>query len=407
MQNVIMGGNANLPAERFDVLVDWPGNVGVLDLSAYLVGASGKVRSDDDMIFYNQPADPNGSVKITAMESSKTRVAVDLGLVANDVSRIIVCVTIENTGLTMAAFRGVSATIVVDGKPALGFQPELTNAPEVAMRLVELYRRGNIWKFRADGQGFSEGLAPLARSFGMDIAEDEQAPPHEAGTALAAPRTQAPGVSPFVQSPADLVSAPLPSPVRRDDGSTALSAARPSASWHSSDFGEIAVRLTWSSQSGGLQGRPRPLELGLGCFYELQDGRKGLVQSWDTNGQFDAAPYVHLTAAEISGAGTEQKLRINGERWPLIRKLTVFAFLQSGAPGWRTASLSLAISTSGETPVSLQITEGPDGNAMLGLVSLDNRDSEIEIGRLARYAVGHQELDQELGWELRWKTRYA
>ncbi|MEO7692227.1 MAG: TerD family protein [Sphingomonas sp.] len=408
MQNIVMGGNAPLSADRIDVVVEWPASAGTLDSSTYLVTASGKVRSDADMIFYNQRSDASGSVKITQLDASRTCLAIDLTRVPDDISRIVTCVTIEDAGRTMAAFQGTAATILVDGEPVLGFRPDLTNAPEVAMRLIELYRRNGAWKFRADGQGFNDGLAPLARSFGIDVAEDEQAPPREADP-VQQPAAQAPAQARPIELVRELASPPAPPAARRDDGTVKLTAALQGAIWSGSpspDFGEISARLMWSSQCGGLQGRPRPLELGLGCFYELQDGRKGVVQSWDSKGQFDAPPYVHLEHVESAGTRGEQKLRINGAKWPTIRKLTLFAYLQSGAPSWHTASLSLTLSTPGEAPVSIDVEEGTDGSGIVALVSLEQRSGEIVFTRLARFAIGHQELDQDLGWDLRWKTRY-
>lgn len=416
MQNIVMGGNAPLSAERFDVIIEWPANAGALDSSTYLIAASGKVRSDADMIFYNQRSDTAGSVIITQIDAARACLAIDLGLVPDDVARIVMCVTIEDAGRTMSAFQGLSATIVAEGQSVLGFQPDLAQASEAAMRLIELYRRNGAWKFRADGQGFNDGLAPLARSFGIDVAEDEQAPPREAEPAQSPVPAPAPALAPAPAQPIELVrdlastsSTPAPAP-RKDDGTVRLSPMQPGSVWSGSPshvFGEISASLTWTSRSGGLQGRPRQLELGLGCFYELQDGRRGLVQSWDSNGQFDAPPYVHLEHGEIDGGRGEQKLRINGGRWSAISKLTLFAYIQSGAPSWHTASLVLAVSTPGEAPVSVAMEQGTDGSGVVGLVLLEHRTGEIAFTRLARFAVGHQELDQELGWDLRWKTRFT
>jgi uncharacterized protein YkwD len=42
--------------------------------------------------------------------------------------------------------------------------------------LVEVYRRAGAWRVRAVGQGYADGLAGLARDFGVDVADD--APAH-------------------------------------------------------------------------------------------------------------------------------------------------------------------------------------------------------------------------------------
>ena len=40
---------------------------------------------------------------------------------------------------------------------------------ETAMVFGELYRSGAEWKFRAVGQGYSAGLAGIARDFGVNV----------------------------------------------------------------------------------------------------------------------------------------------------------------------------------------------------------------------------------------------
>lgn len=422
MQNLVMGANAPLPAARFEILIEWPAAAGTLDSSTYLTGPDGKVRTDADMIFYNQPFDAAGCVRITDNEPGSTRLAFDLALAPDGVDRIVMCVTIEDPDRTMAAFRGTAVTMIVDGEPVMSFKPDLNGAQEVAMRLAAVYRRSGAWKFRADGQGFNNGLAPLARSFGIDVAEDDSAPLRDAA-AISPPAPYAPAPAPAPEREFELVRdaagarrspppAPVPAPPpappapKRDDGSTKLSADHPTASWEG-DLSEIAVKLAWDSQCGGLHGRPRMLRPELGCFYRLEDGRRGLVQSWDGNGQFDTAPFVHLTNADVDGTRGGQGLRINGGRWSAIAELTLFAYLRSDAPNWRTAAFSLMLSTPGRKPVSLSLEGGPDGHGMVALVKLANREGVVDISRLARFTVGHQEMDERLGWDLRWKTRYA
>jgi hypothetical protein len=70
----------------------------------------------------------------------------------------------------------------VGSKATLAAFPLATKMmPETALIVGELYRRNNEWKFRAVGQGFVGGLGPLARQYGVDVADDpdvaEAAPP--------------------------------------------------------------------------------------------------------------------------------------------------------------------------------------------------------------------------------------
>ena len=72
-----------------------------LDASALLVAANGKVRSGDDFIFYNQPAAKDGSVTHLGDNRSgegagdDEQILIDLTLVAADVERVVIVVSID------------------------------------------------------------------------------------------------------------------------------------------------------------------------------------------------------------------------------------------------------------------------------------------------------------------------
>lgn len=419
MQTLRMGANAPLDTSHFEVVIEWPVAAGTLDCSTYLLGSAGKVQSDEDMIFYNQRSHATGAVAITRIEEGRTHLAVDLGAVPAHVVRIVICATIEEPGRTMAGFEGTSVMMRSNGESKLLFAPDVSGAREVAMRLVEIYRRNDAWKVRADGQGFNDGLAPLARSFGIDVADDEAAPPREDPAPLASPS------SPLRAAPAPTNGTPpADDPDRRDnaeDSSAAADASRTpeggvtrlgesleSYRWRAGaqeHLGALTAKLAWTSQCGGLGGRPRALDLTFGCLYELKDGRRGAVQPLDGKGNFDGPPYVQLLEAEAGGAGGTRKLRLNGEQWPQMKRLILYAYIADGAPSWASAVLGLEIAATNRPPLMLEMREGIDGCGLVALLKLENKDDDVVFTRIARFMISHQELDRDFGWGLSWKIR--
>lgn len=414
MQMLQMGGNAPVPEQRFDLMIDWPAAAGSLDTSVYLLGENGKVRGDADMIFYNQPSDADRSVRIADARNGQVRLEVDLERVPTDIMSIVVCVTVEDQQRSMSAFQETSVTLGSSGSGALCFRPDLTRASELAMRLVAIYRRKGVWKLRADGQGYNDGLAPLARSFGIDVADDEAPPPKSQGhggaaTDSATPRPPSPRLP---EAPIEFdVEEAVPSPEQPvpDDGSILLTEARSTVHWDirgRPEIGEVAMILTSRGRRGGMSGRPRVFEPAFGCFYEMADGRKGLVQGWDGNGHLEAFPFIHLGPAKVDGGRGEQRLRVSGAGMQLIRSLTLFAHLQADAPNWYASTMHLALSAPGEPTITLSSEEGPESKGIVALLRLQHAHGGIEVERLMRFADGHRELDRELGWGLRWKTFY-
>jgi tellurium resistance protein TerD len=151
-----------------------------LDASALLVGASGKVRSDADFIFYNQKQSPDGAVthlgdnRTGEGEGDDEQIQVDLTKVAADVERIVVVVSIDqaegrrqNFGMVRSAY----CRIVNEGTDAEVVRYDLSEdaASETCMIFAELYRNAGEWKFKAVGQGYASGLAGVATDFGVNL----------------------------------------------------------------------------------------------------------------------------------------------------------------------------------------------------------------------------------------------
>ncbi|MER0241208.1 TerD family protein [Streptomyces sp. HSW2009] len=168
------GGNTAVEAGRLVVELRAVGDV--VDLSALLVDADGKVRSDDDMVFYNQPAAESGAVQHRPADADgPERIEVEPAALPADVDRVVLVGSCDPDDASRT-FREVKEVTVRVGQgaaePVLFRQPDLTDG-ERAVLLVEFYRRGPQWKLRAIGQGYAAGLAGLATDFGIDVAEPE------------------------------------------------------------------------------------------------------------------------------------------------------------------------------------------------------------------------------------------
>lgn len=198
------GANSPLPEGSSSVrcVVTWDGSEIDVDASALLLDTSGRVRSDDDMVFYNQPTSSDGAVRHLghgqAERGGQQTVAVDLESLAEDV--MTVAVTASLTAGTFADVDGLALLVLdQDGTPLVSHRVSGA-VTETAMVLGEVYRRGGSWRVRAVGQGWADGLAGLATDLGVTV-DDGPAPVDPDGalggpagvpeTTLAAPAAEA------------------------------------------------------------------------------------------------------------------------------------------------------------------------------------------------------------------------
>jgi len=150
---------------------------GDADVSVLLLNSDGKVRSDADFFFYNNPAAGDGSVQLlgkTPTENgSEDRISIDLTAIPVDVERIVVSAS-RYAGARFGALDDLRVALADrTGEPLLGYSIGTAGA-ETAFLFGELYRRAGEWKFRAIGQGYESGLAGLATDFGIDVDDDDE-----------------------------------------------------------------------------------------------------------------------------------------------------------------------------------------------------------------------------------------
>ncbi|WP_442907744.1 TerD family protein [Kineococcus sp. G2] len=165
------GSNTELPTAPVRAVLAWDAGPGVpdVDTSALLLTSAGKVRSDDDFVFYNQPAHASGAVRY----AGDGAVEVDLPAVEAQVERVVLAASAD--GGTFGQVPGLHLRVLAaDGAELARFDVPQAG-PETAFVAGELYRRGAGWKLRAVGQGYDSGLAGLATDFGITV-DDEPAP---------------------------------------------------------------------------------------------------------------------------------------------------------------------------------------------------------------------------------------
>ncbi|TQM08944.1 TerD family protein [Pseudonocardia kunmingensis] len=170
MPELPKGSKTTLGATRYVVDVGTaPSSAGAVDVTAVLLGADGKVRSDEDLVFYNNPS--HDGVELDAGGA----ITVDLAKVPGDVDRVLVAGSTEAQGARFSDVRDLVVTVRGDDGRALRFEPPGL-AAETVLQMVAFYRRAGGWKLDAIGQGYDQGLAAFAVDHGIDVA-DEPAPP--------------------------------------------------------------------------------------------------------------------------------------------------------------------------------------------------------------------------------------
>ncbi|WLQ48121.1 TerD family protein [Streptomyces poriferorum] len=227
---MVKGSNVPLDAMAVRAVLRWTPGTGVpdVDASALLLGVGGRVRSDEDFVFYNQPRHPSGLVrrlpKRSLPEGLTDTIEADLTALDPSVDQVVIAASSDG-----AAFEHVRDLRILlydaaasGGEPLAVFDVRPETGQETAIICGELYRRGDGWKFRAVGQGYPTGLIGLATAFGISVDESEAvAGPDPTPPAPAFPPAPGPDAQATVQhqqpsygypQPTVAPAAPVPGP---------------------------------------------------------------------------------------------------------------------------------------------------------------------------------------------------
>ena len=179
------------------------------DLSALLVKADGKVRSDADFVFFNQPTGP-GVRLVPGAPGQAASLAVSLAQVPADIDQVRAVITLDDASSHFGRFAPPTAR-VSDSAGTVLYEYRIDGlSTESIVIALELYRRQGAWKVRAVGQGYAGGFAALVTDHGVSV---DDAPAQPAATPHPAAPTPAPA-PPVQQTPPPAYPAQPASPAQ-------------------------------------------------------------------------------------------------------------------------------------------------------------------------------------------------
>jgi tellurite resistance protein TerA len=419
---MLKGSNTPVPTAALRVELGWRAGPGVPDADASaLLLVSGKVRSDADFVFYNQPAHSSGAIRHEGKRNADGRVTdtlfVDLARVEPEIETIVLAASSDGGAFGQVPGLYIEVQDASQGTPAARFDnPGATT--ETAFVLGEFYRRQGAWKFRAVGQGYSSGLEGLATDYGITVDEPQQAAPAPVPAAAPAPPVAAPSAHTPPPPPAAPPAAP-PEPVRLTKVTLTKAAPSVSLTKQGGTSGALHVNLNWqvrkqfsgwSSKFGRPAAMHSDLDLDLCALYELTDGSKGVVQALgNAFGALHQPPYIHLDGDDRTGAvSSGENLTVNLDHKNDFRRILVFVTIYEGARSFADLNATVTLRPQHGAPIDFSLDECTVPSPVCALALITNTGGDLVVQREARYLVPERgvspqrTVDYAYGWGMNW-----
>lgn len=337
-QQLAAGGNAPLPTEKITVKCVHMGPDA--DLSALLLTASGKVRSDADFVFYGQPASTCGSVayqeKKKTGDATEQGIVIDLAKVPAAIEKIAITLTIDpETPKTFADLGGAALSVCNAAGTSL-VEMEPNGNKENAFVIAEIYKRNGAWKVRNFNQGFLNGLAGIATAYGVDVGDS-------------APAQAAPAPAPVKAAP------PPPPPAPPAPPKVNLTKPAPTGKVNLKKGSAIKIEKTATIVATGEWGNKgwKKLDYDLFCHIAYRDGKTEVVnfdRLVSRNGSVR-----HHGDLKVGGQGTIEKVSVNMTDDIAAVGFSFYSARENGTGSFADAKARVSIDNGNGSTVTIEV----------------------------------------------------
>jgi len=181
-------------------------------------------------------------------------------------------------------------------------------------------------------------------------------------------------------------------------------------------FDNIHIGLAWNNiiveQSGGFMGllkkaTKQGVDLDLGCFFELQNGTKGILQPFgELYGNLDQMPFMALSGDERTGDsdGDDEFLTINGIKWPELKRVLIYTYIYKGTSDWSQIQPDLSVQIfEGQSELHIKPSLKTTNMTVCALATLKNVKNAIQIVTHGEYFTSQASMDRAFGFGLNWE----
>ena len=177
--------------------------------------------------------------------------------------------------------------------------------------------------------------------------------------------------------------------------------------------GEITINLDWSDgKSGSLGIFKNAIDLDLGCFYEMRDGSKMLIDGVQFShgrggnrdqqtrqGCYTKSPYIwHY--GDVRSGGSGETISVNPAGVNEIKRIIVYTFIYECVARWAETDAVVKVTVPGVETVEVKMGQQNSDKKFCAIAQLYfNGDNSITVKKLVTFHNGHADCDKTYGWD--------
>jgi tellurite resistance protein TerA len=180
--------------------------------------------------------------------------------------------------------------------------------------------------------------------------------------------------------------------------------------------GSIVINLDWTQKRGIWTAlTDSVIALDLGCFYEMTDGTKTVIDSLQfaddrggpknkltRQGRYVAPPWIWHAGVVCCGTGGAN-IFVNPKGLADLRRMLVYTFIGEGAARWAEINAVATVKIPGKPDVIVETGRQDDSRIFCAIAEiLFGADRSMTVRKLLTFHCGHGDCDRAYRWRVKW-----
>ncbi|MCK7553991.1 hypothetical protein MKQ70_02790 [Chitinophaga sedimenti] len=183
---------------------------------------------------------------------------------------------------------------------------------------------------------------------------------------------------------------------------------------------EININLNWSKGTKkGLFGTifgGSDIDLDLGCFYELNNGEKNVIDGLQfaqgrggardrhtKQGRYTGTPWIWHTGDDRgAAAGSGENIIVNPKGLQELKRIVVYCFIYQGAANWHESNATVTVSVPGSAEIEVQMGKQSSIYNFCAIAEIRFSGNTIDVRKLVSFHRSHAECDKAYKWGFTW-----
>jgi len=186
---------------------------------------------------------------------------------------------------------------------------------------------------------------------------------------------------------------------------------------------EIIINLNWTQETqkkgilSGLFRSSQGIDLDLGCFYQLNNGQKSVIDGLQfahgqggpkdkltRQGRYTGIPWIWHTGDDRSGAcSSGENILVNPQGLSDLKRIIVYCFIYDGVAKWAETNAVVTIKVPENPEIVVEMGKQYSSQKFCAIAEIlfDQNDS-ITVKKLVTFHNGHGDCDKAYNWGMKW-----